>query len=78
MPDETKARVMIPVVAEAMVWMVVLANVRLALRHPDNHGDLGDYAQVFADRLEQALVDEGVYSPEDIAELRRLEMRGFN
>lgn len=78
MPDETKARVMIPVVAEAMVWMVVLANVRLALRHPANHGDLGDYAQQFADRLEQALLDEGVYSAEDIAELRRIESRGMN
>ena len=67
------ATLKIPIVAEAMTWMAVLANVRLALRHPNNSGPCGVIGQEFADQLEDRLVQEGIYSAEEVAELKRLE-----
>jgi hypothetical protein len=76
MPD--KGELEITIIAEAKIWMVVLANIRLSLRHPGNSGVLAEIGRDFADQLEDKLVEEGVYSAEDIAQLRRQEMRAQN
>jgi len=76
MPD--KGDLKIPIVADAKMWMVVLANVRLALRHPGNTGLLSDMGYQFATQLEEKLVEEGVYSINEVDELRRAELRAQN
>jgi hypothetical protein len=76
MPD--KGDLQIAVIADAKTWMVVLATIRLALRHPGNTGTLAEMGFQFANQLEDKLVEEGIYSADQIAELRRAEMRAQN
>jgi hypothetical protein len=62
------------VVMPGVVWAVVLAQLRLALRHPSNvEGDAAGIGREFTVYLEAILVEEGVYSREEIEELHALE-----
>ena len=48
------------VVAPAFVWMTVLGNMQLALRHPSNTGESADIARQFGDLRLEKLIAEGV------------------
>lgn len=56
---------MIPVQTEALVWLAVLANIDLALRHPKNDGASARVCEHFADELRKKLLGEGILSKEE-------------
>lgn len=68
MPGNVKQQ--IPVVAEGLVWMVVVGHVQLALRHPENRGPSAMIARRFVDILLRKLHKEGVLSGEEIRKIR--------
>jgi hypothetical protein len=55
----------ITVEAEAYVWMTLLGNVQLALRHPENQGESANIARQFGDALLEKLIAEGVFTVEE-------------
>lgn len=67
-------RLDIPVVAPAYVWMTVLGNMQLALRHPSNTGESAEIARQFGDRLLEKLIAEGVFSQDEAAQIWRDEL----
>jgi hypothetical protein len=55
----------ITVIAPAYVWMTVLGNMQLALRHPENTGESAEIARQFGDALLEKLIAEGVFTVEE-------------
>ena len=75
--DEGKLCVRIPVVAEGVVWLAVLANVQLGLRHPDNTGPSSKIALEFVQQLLPKLRDEGILSNDELATIVRDDIKHF-
>ena len=67
MPDNLTLE--IPVIASAYVWMTVLQNLQLALRHPSNSGPSAELVRQFGDHLLEKLIAEGVFSQEEAAQI---------
>lgn len=63
--DHTTLNKVIPINGSAVVWLAVLGQVDLALRHPRNVGPAARVAEVFADQLRDKLFTEGVLSREE-------------
>ncbi len=59
-PDLVRMRLPIPVVAEALVWMSVVSNIQLALRHPKNVGPSVPMVREFAHAIVGKLLEEKV------------------
>jgi hypothetical protein len=77
MPENLQLK--ITVVAPALVWMTVLGNMQLALRHPSNSGELSaDIARQFGNRLFETLIAEGVFTAEEGAAIWRDELIARN
>jgi hypothetical protein len=55
----------ITVEAEAYVWMTLLGNMQLALRHPENQGESANIARQFGDALLEKLIAERVFTVEE-------------
>ena len=55
----------ITVVAPAFAWMMVLGNMQLALRHPENTGPSAEMARQFGDQLLEKLIAEGVFTADE-------------
>jgi hypothetical protein len=55
----------ITVEAEAYVWMTLLGNMQLALRHPENQGESANIARQFGDALLEKLIAESVFTVEE-------------
>jgi hypothetical protein len=62
---EEKLRLLVPVITEAVVWMAVLGNLQLALRHPENNGPSSSYAKQFGKQILEKLVSEQVLTLEE-------------
>jgi hypothetical protein len=75
-PENLELR--IPVVAEAITWLAIVANVKLALRHPRNTGPSAQFAAEFAERMMTKLQQEGVLSEDEVAASLRDDFRHLN
>ena len=60
-------RKVIPIHAEAVVWLAVLSQIDLALRHPQNDGPSSRVAERFSDQLRDKLLEEELLSKEEYA-----------
>jgi hypothetical protein len=54
-----------PIEADCMVWLSVLSQIDLAVRHPENNGAAARVAEQFSDQLRDRLYLEGVLSQEE-------------
>lgn len=61
----------IPVNATAVIWLAVLSQIDLALRHPQNNGAAARVAERFGDQLRDKLLEEGMLSKEEYAQSLR-------
>lgn len=59
-----KDSVIIPVHAQAVVWLAVVADIQLALRHPLNTGASAPIVRDFARQVLAKLLAEEVITPE--------------
>lgn len=50
-----------------MVWLAVLSQIDLALRHPQNNGAAARVAERFGDQLRDKLLEEEVLTKEEYA-----------
>lgn len=57
----------ITVIADAIIWLTVMGNLDLAIRHPGNSGPSAVMAREFRDALREKLLDEGVITAEEAA-----------
>jgi hypothetical protein len=78
MPDEAHRRKMIPIVAEGWVWMAILGNVQLGLRHPENRGPSARVAKRFCDAVLEKLKEENILTADEAAKIYRDEMKAEN
>lgn len=60
-------RKIIPIHAEAAVWLAVLSQIDLALRHPQNNGPTARVAERFSDQLRDKLLEEEMLSKDEYA-----------
>ena len=67
----------ITIIADGIVWMAVMANIDLALRHPKNTGPASEIATEFSRLLREKLVAEGVLTEEENAQILRDQMRFY-
>ena len=61
---EEKLRMNIPVIAPALLWVGVIGNLQLSLRHPRNNGPSRQMIEDFARDLLTKLADEKVFTQE--------------
>jgi len=61
--------------ADCMVWLAILGQVDLALRHPKNEGPMARVAERFSDDLRDRLKVEGVLSNEEYAASLREQIK---
>jgi hypothetical protein len=66
---------MVTITAEGIVWVTILGNIQLALRHPKNKGASADVARQAAAQLVEALKQAGVLTHDEVAKIYRDEMR---
>jgi hypothetical protein len=78
-PEEAKMpenlTIKIPVIVEGIVWLGILGEIKLALRHPHNLGPSAELSRKFADQLRNKLHEEGVLSDDEFARSLRDDMR---
>jgi len=63
-----------PVTAPGLVWMAIHGNLCLALRHPSNLGSSRALMEQFVRALGENLVENGVLTPDELAQAQRLEI----
>ncbi len=63
-PSIEKCKLEILVIADALVWITVIGNIQLALKHPENDGPSASLMREFCERLIRKLLAEGVFTPE--------------
>jgi hypothetical protein len=68
-----KARTQGSVSADLLTWVAVHGNLQLALRHPLNAGASRPLIEQFITQLGQWLVEQGMLTPEHLAEAERRE-----
>ncbi len=73
MPDYSKARDEVRVVADLMTWLTVHGNLSLALRHPGNVGPSRKVVEVFLEQLGRGLVENGFLSEAELDFIRWAE-----
>jgi len=64
-----------PIEADCMVWLAILGQVDLALRHPKNDGPMALIAERFSDELRDRLKIEGALSNEEYAASLREQIK---
>ena len=75
MPSNEKLKQMVTITAEGVVWITILGNIQLALRHPQNNGPSARLARQAAGQLMDALVRSGILTSDEAAQIYRDEMR---
>jgi hypothetical protein len=66
-------RMEIPAIATGLTWMAVHGNLCLALRHPANSGPSRKLIENFVRQLGENLVENGVLTAAELAEVQRTE-----
>ena len=74
-PSEEKLRMQIHVIAPAIVWIGVIGNINLGLRHPQNTGPSRKMVENFARELIGKLLTEKVFTEEQARRALR-DLRG--
>lgn len=64
----------VTVSAPGLVWMSILGNVQLGLRHPENNGPSAQFAHAACMDLLEKLKAEGVLTADEAAKIYQDEM----
>jgi hypothetical protein len=65
----------VTITAEGIVWVCILGNIQLALRHPKNKGASAVLARQAAAQLVEALNRSEILTDDEAAQIYRDEMR---
>jgi hypothetical protein len=74
MPTNEQMQKMVSFSAEGIIWMAILANIQLGLRHPQNNGPSARVAHDACMQILEKLKTEGILTADEAAQIYRDEM----